>query len=244
MKLQKITKKKASTEKPRQTRSVTHRLYDDACGIAHALDLVGERWALLVIRELLFGPKRFSDLRESLPGISANVLTQRLEGLEAAGLLVKRKLPPPAASQVYELTPWGYESEPIIRDMGRWAARSPLHDPTLPVSAVSIMLSMRTMFDASRAEGFDARIGFKLGNESFIGRVADGRLTLARGMTDGADAIFIGTARYLAAAIYGGVPLAALEKKGALKAEGERRVAERYLTLFVLPPKAEPPKSA
>src|SRR5215217_6060233 len=115
MKLQKITNKKASLEKSRQT----HRMYEDACGVAHALDLVGERWALLVMRELLFGPKRFSDLRDSLPGISANVLTQRLEGLEAAGVLLRRRLPPPASVQVYELTPWGYESEPIFQALGR-----------------------------------------------------------------------------------------------------------------------------
>ena len=231
MKLQKITKKEK------------HRTYDDACGIAHALDLVGERWALLVMRELLFGPKRFSDLRESLPGISANILTQRLEGLESVGLLMKRKLPPPAASQVYELTPWGYESEPIIRDMGRWAARSPSHDPTLPVSTVSILLSMRTMLDAERAQGIDAQIGFALGSESFVGHLHDGQLDIARAAVEGANAVFTGTARYLAAALYGGVPLAALEKKGVLKAEGDRALAEKYLTLFVLPPKAEPPGS-
>src|SRR3712207_3449963 len=102
----------------------SRRRYEDACGAAHALDLVGERWALLVMRELMLGPKRFSDLRADLPGISANVLTQRLEGLEAAGVLVRRKLPPPASVQVYELTPWGYESEPIFQALGRWAARS------------------------------------------------------------------------------------------------------------------------
>src|ERR1700712_553090 len=101
------------------------RHYEDACAAAHALDLVGERWALLVIRELLLGPKRFGDLRDSLPGISANVLTQRLEGLEATGVLTRHKLPPPANAQVYELTPWGYESEPIFQTLGRWAARSP-----------------------------------------------------------------------------------------------------------------------
>src|SRR3712207_2524226 len=91
------------------------RRYDDACGTAHALDLIGERWALLVMRELMLGPKRFGDLRRDLPGISANVLTQRLEGLEAAGLLVRRRLAPPASAQVYELTPWGYEAEQIGR---------------------------------------------------------------------------------------------------------------------------------
>src|SRR3954468_3950028 len=89
----------------------SRRSYDDACGAAHALDLIGERWALLVMRELMLGPKRFSDLRADLPGISANVLPQRPEGLEAAGALTRRKLPPPAGVHVYELTPWGYESE-------------------------------------------------------------------------------------------------------------------------------------
>ena len=97
----------------------SRRSYDDACGAAHALDLVGERWALLVMRELMLGPKRFSDLRADLPGISANVLTQRLEGLQDAGVLRRRKLPPPASVQAYELTPWGYESEPIFQALGR-----------------------------------------------------------------------------------------------------------------------------
>src|SRR6187455_2025237 len=137
-----------------RSEELSRRTYEDACGAAHALDLVGERWALLVMRELMLGPKRFSDLRSDLPGISANVLTQRLEGLEAAGLLVRRRLPPPASAQVYELTPWGYEAEPIVQSLGKWAARSPAHDPTLPISATSIMLSFRTMFDPARAGDF------------------------------------------------------------------------------------------
>ncbi len=231
MKLQKITRKEK------------HRLYDDACGIAHALDLVGERWALLVMRELLFGPKRFSDLRDSLPGISANVLTQRLEGLEASGLLVKRKLPPPAASQVYELTEWGYESEPVIRTLGKWAARSPMHDPTLPVSSVSIMLSMRTMFDGARTKGFAGSIGFQLEDESFVGRIADGRLELERGPHDGADAVFTGTARLLAAALYSGMPLTAMIDKNMLKVDGDLALAKKFVTFFPLPAKAQMPSN-
>src|SRR3954471_14008586 len=162
------------------------RRYEDACAAAHALDLVGERWALLVMRELMLGPKRFSDLRASLPGISANVLTQRLEGLEAAGVLLKRKLPPPAAAQVYELTEWGYESEPIFQALGRWAARSPAHDPTLPFSAASLVLSLRTMLDPGRAKGVDARIGLILGEETFVGHLAAGGIEIARADPGGA----------------------------------------------------------
>src|SRR5215210_3391223 len=183
MKSQKGTKKALTASR---------RSYEDACGAAHALDLVGERWALLVMRELMLGPKRFSDLRADLPGISANVLTQRLEGLEAAGVLVRRKLPPPASVQVYELTPWGYESEPIFHALGRWAARSPTHDPSLPLSAVSLFLSFRTMFDPYRAEGLNARIGFHIGEETFLARLADGRIEVARAALDRADVVLAG----------------------------------------------------
>src|SRR5829696_7206603 len=103
----------------------TMRTYGDGCAIAQALDLVGERWALLVARELLLGPKRYTDLRRGLPNASPNVLSQRLGELERAGVLRRRKLPPPAASRVYELTEWGMELEPVIVRLGRWGARSP-----------------------------------------------------------------------------------------------------------------------
>src|SRR5690242_10946879 len=207
-------------------RSEAHRRsYEDACGAAHALDLLGERWALLVMRELLLGPKRFGDLRADLPGISANVLTQRLEGLEAAGVLMRRKLPPPASVQVYELTPWGYESEPIFQALGRWATRSPTHDPSLPLSAVSLMLSFRTMFAPARAEGLDARIGFRIGAETFLVHIADGRLEAMRGEFEHANVVFTGPVSAIAAAIYGGVPLDALAASGELTIEGDRMVA-------------------
>jgi DNA-binding HxlR family transcriptional regulator len=219
--------------------SPSRRRYDDACGTAHALDLIGERWALLVMRELMLGPKRFSDIRADLPGISANVLTQRLEGLETAGLLLRRRLPPPASAQVYELTEWGYEAEPIVQTLGRWAARSPDHDPTLPISAVSIMLSFRTMFDHERARGLEGRIGFRLGAESFLLHLHDGRMHVARGETVGADVVFTGSAPALAAAVYGGVPFDVLAGEGALTVEGDRRLAERFCTLFPLPAKVE-----
>jgi DNA-binding HxlR family transcriptional regulator len=228
MKLKKLTEPEPAGGK---------RRYDDACGTAHALDLIGERWALLVMRELMLGPKRFSDLRSDLPGISANVLTQRLEGLEAAGLLVRRRLPPPASAQVYELTPWGYEAEPIVQSLGRWAARSPAHDPTLPISGTSIMLSFRTMFDPARAGDFEARVGFRLGAESFVATVSQRRFESARGDSDGADLVFTGTAPGLAAFVYGGQPIEALAAAGILKLEGDSDLAERFTALFPLPPK-------
>src|SRR3954465_7747245 len=135
MKLEKTTKTRRIEEK---------RRYDDACGLAHALELLGERWAMLVLRELAYGPRRFSELKGDLQGISANVLTQRLTELEARGLVRKVRLPPPASVQVYQATEWGLEAIPVIASLGRWAARSPTHDPTLPMSHVSLVMSMET----------------------------------------------------------------------------------------------------
>jgi DNA-binding HxlR family transcriptional regulator len=240
--LLKTTMKSGKITNETVTRS--RRRYEDACAAAHALDLVGDRWALLVMRELLLGPRRFGDLRASLPGISANVLTQRLEELEAAGVLERRRLPPPAGSQVYALTAWGLESEPILQALGRWAARSPRHDPHLPISAVSFLLSLRTMLDPARAAGLRARIGFRLGEEEFAGELADGSIDIAAGPAAPADLVLSGPPPMLAAAIYGGVPLAALEAEGAIRVAGDRALAERFVTLFPLPDKALPPGMA
>ena len=221
---------------PAETSS--RRRYDDACAAAHAMDIFGERWAMPVMRELMFGPRRFGDIRRTLPGLSANVLTQRLEQLEAAGVVQRRKLPPPASVQVYELTSWGYEAGPIFAAMGRWAARSPFHDPARPFSPVSLMLSFRTMMDPARAKGMDGRIGFRLGEDSFLLTLVDGQVSPARGSVEGADVVLAGDASTLAAAAYAGQPLAALEAAGALRIEGDRALAERFVTLFPLPEKA------
>jgi DNA-binding HxlR family transcriptional regulator len=229
MQLEKITNKNPPAR----------RRYEDACGAAHALDLLGERWALLVMRELMLGPQRFSDLRAGLPGISANVLTQRLEGLETIGVVTRKKLPPPASTQVYELTAWGYEAEPIFQALGRWGARSPHHDPTLPFSAASLILSLRTMFDPARAGRIDAWVGIKAGAESILVRIADGKLDFARGELTDADLILEGEPPAIAAAIYGGVPIDALVAQGALKVTGDRRFAETFVGLFPLPAKVE-----
>lgn len=233
MKLEKITKQKKQT---------AHRTYNDACGTAHALDLIGERWAILVMRELMLGPKRFGDLRADLAGISANVLTQRLEGLEEAGLVVRRKLAPPASVKVYELTEWGYEAEPIFWTMGRWATRSPAHDPTLPFGSVSLMLSFRTMFNADLAGDMKARIGFRLGEQTYLVTVADGKLEAARGEIDDADCVFAGAASTVAAVVYGHVPIERMIADNALKVEGDRELTARFTKLFPLPPKFEATK--
>jgi len=211
----------------------TKRRYDDACGTAHGLELIGERWALLVLRELMLGARRFSDLRADLPGISANVLAQRLAELEERGLVRRRRLPPPAASQVYEATEWGLEAEPVVQVLGRWAARSPMHDPTMPISATSIMLSLKTMANEKKAKGFEARIGFRFGEESFVGRMRKGRFKVARAQPEDTDFTFTGTPPQLAAVIYGGAPL------DSMGFEGDAGLAKKFVTFFPLPPKAK-----
>jgi DNA-binding HxlR family transcriptional regulator len=218
--------------------AVPERLYDDACGMALALELVGERWVPLILRELMFGPRRFGEIRRGMPGISANVLTQRLEALEANAIVIRRKLPPPASIQVYELTEWGYESEAALAALGRWAVRSPLHDPRLPLSGASLMMSFRTMIDPARAVGLDARIAFRIGPDPFVAHLHDGRLDVVRAEAPDADlSISTEDASLIAALVYAGQPIDQMEKAGAVRIEGDRALAQRFVTLFPLPSK-------
>src|SRR5437763_9686879 len=156
------------------------------------MELLGERWAMLVLRELAYGPRRFSGLKADLPGISANVLTQRLAELESRGLVRRTKLPPPASVQVYEATEWGLEAVPMIASLGRWAARSPWHDPTLPMSHVSVIMSLQTLLSPELADGLRARIGFRLGEADYVTALHDGVLDVERGEAADCDVEFIG----------------------------------------------------
>ena len=225
MKLENVTRVRQSDDK---------RRYDDACAAAHGMDLIGERWSMPLIRELLLGPRRFSDLKMSLNGISANVLTQRLEGLEAAGVLVRRKLPPPASVQVYELTPWGYESAPIFQALGRWAVRSPRHDPTRPFSPVSLMLSLRTMMDGEAAGGLEARIQLDMAGEHYFWIRHKGEVRIGRRPIEAPDLILRGSPSDIAGYVYASAPLS------SIAFEGDAELARRLPSLFPMPEKAPP----
>ena len=218
-------------------RAEAKRRYDDACAATHGMDIIGERWALPVMRELMLGARRFSELRRSLPTLSANVLTQRLEGLEAAGVVRREKLPPPASVQVYALTPWGQEAGPVFQALGRWAARSPSHDPTRPFSAVSLMLSLRTMFSAERAGEAGMQAGFLIGEDAFRLVIDRGAIQIGRGLPDKSDFVLTGTTQGVAALVYAGVSLEEVESRGLLAVEGDRSAVVRFATLFPPPPK-------
>lgn len=216
----------------------TKRTYEDGCASAHGLDLIGERWALLVVRELVLGPKRFTDLRAGLPGISPNVLTERLDELERVSVVQRRKLPLPAGSWVYELSDWGRELEPVIMALGRWAARSPVLPMGNPISVDALILSFRTMFDSQAAAGLETRIDLVLGEERFQARIAAGRMGLDRGGAAGADALIEGDPNMLAAVVYGGLRLSEAVRSGKLKVEGDRNAIKRFVTLFPMPERA------
>ena len=217
------------------------RSYDDGCAAAHALDLIGERWALLVVRELLLGPKRFTDLRAGLPGASPNVLAQRLRELEGAGVVVRRKLPPPAASRVYELTDWGKELEPVIIRLGRWGVRSPSKPRDAKIGVDSVILSFRTMFDPRAAEGIEASYELRLGEDRFRAEVANGRFEIERGVAERPDAIMESSPGAMAALVYEGRSLDEALRSGDIGIEGDRSAVERFLSLFPMP---EPAPSA
>src|SRR5215210_1516496 len=165
----------------------TMRTYDDGCAAAHALDLVGERWTLLVVREQQLGPKRFTDLWAGIPKASPNVLSQRLRELERVGVVWRRKLSPPAASRAYELTDWGIEHEPVVISLGRWGARSPSKPRDIELGVDSLILSFRTMFDSRAAGGLRASYELRLGEDRFRAEVADGHFEVVRGVAERPD---------------------------------------------------------
>jgi DNA-binding HxlR family transcriptional regulator len=199
------------------------RTYGDRCGIARALDLVGERWALLVVRELLLGPKRFTDLRAGLPNIGPDVLAQRLRDLEASGVIARRKLPPPAAAQVYELTDWGRELEPIVLGLGRWGSQAPVPSADAPLGADAAMLALKTMFSPN---GLRARYEVRLGEDVYDVRVDGDRFDVARGTAERPDATIATDPGTLATVLWHG------GAEADLRVGGDRAAVSRFLELF------------
>jgi DNA-binding HxlR family transcriptional regulator len=212
------------------------RSYGEACRLAVALDLIGERWALLVVRELLLGPKRFTDLRTGLPNASTNILAERLRELGAGGVVRRRKLDPPAGAWVYELTEWGRELEPVVTQLGAWGARSPLPVEHRQINSDSIVLALRSLFDPEVAGELDAEYGLKVGGAPFRVGITGGELELERGTAaKPAASIELDEAGVLAAVLTGELPLAAAIESGAVRIEGSKREVNRFLRLFPMP---------
>jgi DNA-binding HxlR family transcriptional regulator len=208
------------------------RTYGDGCSSAHALDLVGERWALLIVRDLLFGPKRFTDLHAGLAHGSPNVLTQRLRELEEAGVVRRRRLPPPASARVYELTEWGAELEPILMGLQRWGARSPSYPLDRPAGCDAAMLALKNGFDGAAAQDVSVRAEVRFATDTFRLTVDRGAVDIARGPADHPDVVIETDPHTLEELGLAGRSLGAAESAGAVRIEGDRAALERLLSVF------------
>ncbi|HEX7276153.1 MAG TPA: winged helix-turn-helix transcriptional regulator [Acidimicrobiales bacterium] len=208
------------------------RSYGDGCSSAHALDLVGERWALLIVRELLFGPKRFTDLHRGLPQSSPNVLTQRLRELEDAGVVSRRRLPPPASANVYELTEWGAQLELILMGLQRWGAGSPSSPPDRPVGCDAAMLALKNTFDPDAAKGVRLVAEIRFASDTFRLAVDDGAIDIGRGPAARPDVLVETDPTTLEDLAFAGLEVGAAERAGRLTVTGDRSQLDRLLGLF------------
>jgi DNA-binding HxlR family transcriptional regulator len=210
------------------------REYQDGCAFAQALDMLGERWALLVVRELIFGPRRFTDLKAALVGIAPNMLSARLSDLEAGGVLCRTELPRPARGQAYALTNWGQELAPVFTVLGRWAARNPRLRFGLPLTVSAAVLSLRAMFRGDLAAGVALEIGLELSGEPFRLRIAAEELTVEPGRSAAPMAGVAGDQNLLLSVLYAGQSWAEAEAAG-LTLSGDRAALETLARLFPLP---------
>lgn len=208
------------------------RSYLDLCGIARALDVVGERWALLVIRELVFGPKRFADLHRGLPGLSQNVLTQRLRELEQSGVLVRRRALPPVSGLVYELTEHGQALEPVLLALGRWGSpRPPAPGSASELSPDALVVAFQTTFDPIAAEGVRGAVQLRFPRDAFHVAVGGGSLNVHRGETD-ADATLTSTVRTIQDLVFDRRDLRDAIHTGDAQVQGDTALLRRFLKLF------------
>ncbi|GAA3126810.1 winged helix-turn-helix transcriptional regulator [Planomonospora alba] len=210
------------------------REFGQYCGLARAVEIVGERWALLIIRDLLVGPRRYTDLRNGLPKIPTNILSARLKEMEAAGVVQRRVLPRPDGSVVYELTDYGRDLEEAVMHLSRWGARS-LGEPRPGeiVTPASMVLAMRNTFRPEAAAGLAARYEVRMGETVFHMRVADGALNAGEGPLPDADLV-IETGMAIKAVMAGEITPAEAVATGAVRIEGDPALLERFAEVFAI----------
>jgi DNA-binding HxlR family transcriptional regulator len=207
---------------------VTDRTYGQYCGLAKALDLVGERWALLVVRELLLGPKRFTDLLDGLPGVSTNVLATRLRQLDRAGVVERTRLPPPAASSVYELTAYGRGLEPVVAALGRWGAASlGFRDPGQALRSHWLALALKAFFHPEAAVGLSREYEVRLADGAFRLALSDGSLQVVPGPAEAADLVLEADDDALVGVLAGQLDASALTL-----VQGDASELPRFVELF------------
>ncbi|WP_449061034.1 winged helix-turn-helix transcriptional regulator [Planomonospora algeriensis] len=210
------------------------REFGQYCGLARAVEIVGERWALLIIRDLLVGPRRYTDLRNGLPKIPTNILSARLKEMEAAGVVHRRVLPRPDGSVVYELTEYGRDLEEAVMHLSRWGARS-LGEPRPGeiVTGASMVLAMRNTFRPEAAAGLTARYEVRMGGTVFHVRVSDGALSAGEGPLPDADLV-IETGMAIKALMAKEITPAEAVATGAVRIEGDPALLERFAEAFAI----------
>ncbi|GAA1752468.1 winged helix-turn-helix transcriptional regulator [Agromyces humatus] len=202
--------------------------------------MIGERWALLVVRELLFGPKRFTDLRSGLRGISQNVLSQRLRDLEAGGGVRRTVLGPPASTQAYELTALGNALEPVLVAMSRWGALTPAA-PDSEMSNDAFALALKALFVPAPRDGFRGRVRLRLVRDAFDVSVEGVGIDVARAAGADPDLVIEGTEATVRAVLFGRLTLNDAVAAGDIAIAGDRRRAAAFLARFALPDLAAEP---
>jgi DNA-binding HxlR family transcriptional regulator len=213
---------------------MARRSYGQFCGLAHALEIIGERWALLIVRDLLVSPKRFTELRRGLPRIPTNILSTRLRELEQAGVVRRRILPRPSRAVVYELTEYGNELEDIVLALGRWGARTmggPAPDEIVTVD--SLIMAMRSAFRQDVADGPDVAYELRLGDVIIHARVAGGKLDVGPGEAPDADLV-IETGPALRALMANERSPAEAIRDGSVRLTGEPELLYRFVETFAL----------
>jgi DNA-binding HxlR family transcriptional regulator len=206
------------------------RSYHEGCPISHSLDLVGERWSLLVVRELMLGPKRFTDLEAGLLTVSPNVLSQRLRELEEIGVVRRRRLGPPTGSWVYELTDWGRRLERVLVELADWAHDSPLHDVRLPMSVDSLLIAMRSRHVAATEQPIAGTCALRVGDDCFSVRYEHDRMDVVRGDPVSADATVETDLATLQRLMVGDESMTEAADAGRLKAVGDIDLVRRLMT--------------
>jgi DNA-binding HxlR family transcriptional regulator len=212
----------------------SRRSYDQYCAIARALDVLGDRWTLLIARDLLLGPKRYRDLLDGLPGIGTNLLAARLRELEAAGIVTRRTLPPPAGSTVYELTDAGLALEPLMFALGRFGSQF-LGSPraTDNMRPTPFFLAMRAAFRPERADGVDESYEVRVDGRVFEVRVAGGTIETREGPATDPDVVLGLDVQTLYRLLFGEVtPAEAVRSGTASVVAGDEQALSRFIGLF------------
>jgi DNA-binding HxlR family transcriptional regulator len=223
----------------RQRTEASGRSYRQYCAVARGLDVVGERWTLLIVRDLLTGPKRYKDLLEGLPGIGTNLLAARLREMEHYGIVNRRVLPPPAGSTVYELTELGQALEPAVTALGRWGHHflGARREGDF-LSANAYLLAMRGTFRPDRAQGVTARYELHVGEQVFEVTVNDGRCTTREGQPASADMVIRTDVDTLGALLGGEISAAKAVARGRVAINRDVAELERFVSMFALRPPA------